>query len=222
MNAASPAFRFYLLPSRHEGSADPGTSGIGSPQLAQNRRRFVIAILVALVLIITAGAFSAQTACAHDPRFACSPRDATHPIVISDPAKSWAFYGRLSEGQEEYYSIQASSKIRVPIGILLDIRDAANPARPVASFYDRYGTLVGRIALSHPTRFYEPFSRVDYLSSGEREIPLAPGRSTVVIAMRGGSQPQRYAFAIGRDERFSVLELPYVAGALYRIHARKF
>lgn len=44
----------------------------------------------------------------------------------------------------------------------------------------------------------------------------------MVIAMRGGSKPQRYAFAIGREERFTLLELPYIAGALYRIHARKF
>lgn len=184
--------------------------------------RVVIAVLVVLALVITAGALSAGTACAHDPRFACSPRDAAHPIVVSDPAKSWAFYGRLGEGQEDHYSIQARAKTRVPISILLDVRDAGNRARPVASVYDGAATIVDRIALSNPTSFYEPFSRVHYLTSGEREITLARGRSTVVIVMRGGSAPQRYVFAIGRDERFGLLELPYVAGALYRIHMRKF
>lgn len=178
--------------------------------------------MVALVLVITAGAFSAQTACAHDPRFACSPRDAAHPVVVSDPAKSWAFYGRLAHGQEDHYSIQARAKTRVPISILLDVRDGGSPARPVASVYDRTGRMLELITFSKPTSFYEPFSRVHYLSSGERDITLAQGRSTIVIGMRGGSQPQRYAFAIGRDERFSLLDLPYVGGALYRIHSRKF
>lgn len=185
-------------------------------------RRVVTAILVALALIVGAGALSARTACAHDPRFACSPREAAHPIVVTDPAKSWAFYGRLAQGEEDHYSIQARAKTRVSISILLDVRDAGNPARPVASVYDSAGRVADRIALSTPASFYEPFSRVDYLSSGERDIMLPQGRSTIVIAMRGGSEPQRYAFAIGRAERFSILDLPYVAGALYRIHARKF
>ena len=185
-------------------------------------RRVATAILLALALAIVAGAFSAQTACAHDPRFACSARDASHSIVVSDPAKSWAFYGSLAEGQEDHYSIQAREKTRVPVSILLDERDAANPARPVASVYDGAGSIAERIDLSKPTSFYEPFSRVQYLSSSEREITLPPGRSTVVIAMQGGSGPQRYVFAIGRDERFSPLELPYVVGAIYRIHMRRF
>lgn len=184
--------------------------------------RAVIGIFVALALFIVAGAFSAETACAHDPRFACSARDASHPVVVSDPAKSWAFYGRLAQGQEDHYSVQARAKTSVPVSILLDARDAANPARPVASVYDAAGTMIERITLSSPVKFYEPFSRVRYLTSGEREITLAQGSSTVVITMRGGSKPQRYAFAIGRDERFSVLELPYIAGAIYRIHTRKF
>jgi hypothetical protein len=184
--------------------------------------RAAIIVLVVLALVITAGALSAGTACAHDPRFACSPRDAAHPIVAPDAAKSWAFYGRLEEGQEDYYSIQARTKTRVPISILLDVRDAGNPARPVASVYDGAGTILDRIDLSNPASFYEPFSRVQYLTSPEREITLAQGRSTVVIEMRGGSEPQRYVFALGRDERFGLLELPYVAGALYRIHMRKF
>lgn len=185
-------------------------------------RRFVTGILLALALFVSAGVFFAATACAHDPRFACSVRDASHPIVVSDPAKSWAFYGRLSQGQEDHYFIEARAKIRAPVSILLDTRDAANPARPVAAVYDDAGTMVERIALTNPARFYEPFSRVQYLTSGEREITFAPGRSTIVVAMHGGSEPQRYVFAIGRDERFSLLELPYIAGALYRIHARKF
>jgi hypothetical protein len=185
-------------------------------------RRVVAAIAVALTLIVGAGVFSAQTACAHDPRFACSPRTASHPIAVSDPAKSWAFYGRLAQGQEDHYFIQARGMTRVPISILLDVRDTGNAARPVASVYDGAGKIIERIALSNPTSFYEPFSRVQYLSSGERDITLEQGRSTVVITMHGGSEPQRYAFAIGRDERFSVLDLPYVAGAIYRIHTRKF
>lgn len=185
-------------------------------------RRGVIAILAALALISVVGAFSAKTACAHDPRFACSPREAADSIVVSDPAKSWAFYGRLAEGQEDHYSIRAGAKVRVPISILLDVRDAANPARPVASVYDGAGNIVERITLSNPASFYEPFSRVHYLSSRERKITLGHGFATVVIAMRGGAAPQRYAFAIGRDERFSLLELPYLAGALYRIHTQKF
>ena len=184
--------------------------------------RAVIGILLAVALVITVGVFSAGTACAHDPRFACSARSADHPIVVSDPQKSWAFYGRLAQGQEDHYAVLARTSARVPLSLLLDVRDAANPARPIASVYDNAGAVVKRITFSRPGTFYEPFSRVHYVTTGEREILFAPGRSTVVVAMRGGSQPQRYAFAIGRDERFGVLELPYMAGAIYRIHTRKF
>ena len=46
--------------------------------------------------------------------------------------------------------------------------------------------------------------------------------STVVVSMQGGSTPQRYVFAVGEEERFSLLEMPYLLGAAYRIHERKF
>lgn len=200
----------------------PVDSSSPGPRLLKTIGRVIVAVVVLLVLVIAFGAISAGTACAHDPRFACSPCDAAHPILASDPAKSWAFYGRLEQGQADHYSIHSRTNMRVPVSILLDVRDAGNPARPIASVYDGSGAIVDRIALSKATTFYEPFSRVSYITSGEREITLARGRSTVVIAMRGGTDPQRYVFTIGREERFGLLELPYVAGAIYRIHMRKF
>lgn len=185
-------------------------------------KRVILAALACLAVLVAAGALSAGTACAHDPRFACSPRAASNPVVIRDAAKSWAFYGRLANGEEDHYSILAPAAIHVPVSISLDERDASNPGRPVVSVYDASGERSATVDLSASVPFFEPFSRVHYMTSPAREIALPAGRSTIVVSMRGGAQAQRYTFAIGRDERFGVLEIPYVLGAIYRINARKY
>jgi len=185
-------------------------------------KRIALAASLVLVGIVLAGALSAGRACAHDPRFACSPRPASNPIVVEDPAKSWAFYGDLAAGQEDRYTVIAHGALRVPVQVLLDARDAANPARPIALVTGSANRLIARLDLSKSTAFYEPFSRVSYLASPGRTIALEAGTSTVVVSMRGGSAPQRYVFAIGSEERFGVAEMPYLLGAVYRIHQRKF
>ncbi len=185
-------------------------------------KRIAIAALLVLAGIVAAGALSAGRACAHDPRFACSPRPASNPVVVGDPAKSWAFYGDLAAGQEDRYALISPRTLRVPAQVLVDSRDAANAARPVAVITGSDKREIGRLDLSNATTFYEPFSRVSYLASPERTIVLPAGTSTVVVSMRGGSAPQRYVFAVGEEERFSLLEMPYLLGAVYRIHERKF
>lgn len=173
-------------------------------------------------LLFLTGLLSAGTVCAHDPRFACSPRPRENPVQIGDVSKSWAFYGSLARGQRDFYVFTAKHPTIVPMSILVDARDAANPARPVLIVYDRRNRAVAQSDFARAVAFYEPFSRVRYVSSEEQLISFAPGTYTAIVSMQGGKQPQRYAFAVGRDERFSVFEIPYVLGAVYRINGRRF
>ena len=186
-------------------------------------KRVLLVLAAVIVVLVIAEIFSAGRACAHDPRFACSPRSESNPIVISDATKSWAFYGRLAGDQEDHYVVTtASGAQRIPMSILVDVRDAANPARPRATLYDQSGRTLASVDLANAQPFYEPFSRVRYLTSPERLVDLGAGTFTIVIAMQHGGAAQRYTFAFGRDERFGVLEIPYLLGAIYRVHNRRF
>ena len=185
-------------------------------------KRIVLTVALVLCGLFAAGALSAGRACAHDPRFACSPRAQSDPIVVADPGKSWAFYGSLAAGEEDHYVLKAPVRLRVPIGLLVDARDAANPGRPAAVLVGADGRHIVRIDTSNTTDFYEPFSRVDYRAGPVRMVTLEPGTSTLVVSMENGRAPQRYVLAVGEEERFSPLEIPYVLGAVYRIHNRRF
>jgi len=70
--------------------------------------------------------------------------------------------------------------------------------------------------------FYEPFSRVRYLSSVERSVQLNAGTYDFVVGMYGAPSAQRYTLALGSEERFTVAELPFVLGAVVRIHNRGY
>jgi len=184
-------------------------------------KRVAVVCGIGAIVAFVAGVLSAGTACAHDPRFTCSPRAESNPVVVVDVGKSWAFYGRLGSSQRDYYALSPTAPVSVPITLLIDERDAANPARPSLVVEDGRNRVVTRLDVRDGKRFDEPFSRVAYLSSVDRELPLAPGRYTVAVSM-SGTEAQRYVLAIGRDERFSALEIPYVLGAIYRIHNRDF
>lgn len=185
-------------------------------------KRVLLFVLLCSAAAILAGVLSAGRACAHDPRFACSPRPASSPIAIPDASKSWAYYGDLRPGQRDYYEFASTGAMRVPLGLLVDQRDASNPARPELTLYDAAGRSVAHLDLGNAVKFYEPFSRVTYLSTPDRTLALPPGRFQIVVTMSGPDRPQRYAMAVGAAERFSIWEIPYVAAAAYRIHNRQF
>jgi len=181
-----------------------------------------IAIVLLLAVLVLAGALGAQRACAHDPRFACSPRPASSPIPITDVAKSWAFYGHLRPGERDVYTIDVAAQVRVPWNLLVDARDAANPARPFATLTTAAGTPVARMDFRRSEPFYEPFSREHYLSTPDVTLTLQPGRYRIEVGMRAGDRPQRYTMAIGTEERFGLTEIPYVLGTIHRIRSRNY
>lgn len=185
-------------------------------------KRALVAIVTSIAVVVVVGALSAGRACAHDPRFVCSPRPPADAVVVRDAAKSWAFYGRLSAVQSDHFTVSTARAIRVPTSLLVDERDAANPARPYLSVYDRRGSKVASIDMNRIESFYEPFSRVRYLSSQERSVQLSAGTYDFVVAMHGARSAQRYTLALGSEERFGVAELPFVLGAVVRIHNRDF
>ena len=187
------------------------------------RRRIFRAVGLALLLLLAwlgAGYIGAQRACAHDPRFACSPRDGARAIRITDPTKSWAFYGRLAPGQRDIYRFTLRRAATLPWNLLIEKADASNPARPIALLTNASGAVVARATLAREQRFYEPFSRIDYLSSPPENLRLSPGSYRIAVLMRGPGSAQRYVMAIGAQERFGLFEIPYVLGAIHRIRTR--
>lgn len=181
-----------------------------------------IVVASVFVVLFLVGFLGAQRACAHDPRFACSARDASNPIGIGDAAKSWAFYGHLREGETDVYVVSVDRQERVPWSLLIDERDAANPARPFATVTRFNGNHVAQLDFSRSASFYEPFSREQYATTPESELALLPGRYRIEVGMRGGKTTQRYAMAIGAQERFGLLEIPYVFGAIHRIRSQNY
>jgi hypothetical protein len=179
-------------------------------------------LVLALAVWLGFGFFAAQKACAHDPRFACSPRDEQHAILISDPSKSWAYYGRLAPGERDVYGFFANRTMSVPVSVLIEKQDAGNPARPQLVVVDEKLHTVAMRDLSAPSAFFEPFSRIEYLTSPQTPVALEPGRYEAVVKMVGGTAPQRYVFAIGEDERFGFGEIPYVFGAIRRVQTAGF
>ena len=182
--------------------------------------RTLIVLGGTLIAAFLAGVFSAGTACAHDPRFACSPRPASSPVAIGDVVKSWAFYGRLASPQRDYYDFSTAVPLRIP-SIFSSINAMPpTPARPsliVEGANQRENHAPRPEQPRHVRRAV--FTRL--VSEQERRTrscpwPLHRGRLDEAAAA------QRYTFAIGRDERFGILEIPYVLGAVSRIHNRDF
>ena len=178
--------------------------------------------MLALAFWLALGYASAQRACAHDPRFVCAPSDGANPVAISDVRKSWAFYGSLSSGQRDRFTFSLARPAEVPWSLLVDVRDAENPARPSAALYGPQTGSPNRIVFDRAARFYEPFSRETYLQTREQTLRLPAGSYRVVVGMHGGRGSQRYVMAIGSEERFSPLDMPYVLGAIGRIRALRY
>jgi hypothetical protein len=177
---------------------------------------------LACAIWFVVGFASAQTACAHDPRFACDARAGSAPVAISDPSKSWAYYGHLSGAQTQVYEFTLVHSARITWSLLLDERDARNPARPAAVLSSPNGRVVSSLYLSRPQTFYEPFSGQTYLTTSSQTLSLPAGEYRIDVAMRGGRAPQRYTMAIGEQERFALWDLPYVLGAIHRIRAQQY
>lgn len=183
--------------------------------------RIGLASFAALLLWLFAAYSAAQRACAHDPRFVCSPRGAGHVVQIPDASKSWAYYGGLASTQSDTFGFALKRQTAIPWSLLIDKRDAGNPGRPAAALFDAAGRVIALLNFSHASIFYEPFSRETYLQTRVRHLDLPPGSYSVVVTMSGIAR-QRYVMAIGDAERFSPLEIPYVAGAIARIRSRRY
>lgn len=186
-------------------------------------KRFLIGFVAALAMWFAFGFFSAQRACAHDPRFVCSPRSASDAVAIPDPSKSWAFYGHLVPGQDDIFTFRVTRWIDEPWNLLVDVRDRATPTWPEAELRTSQGRTISQLRISNERTFYEPFSRETYIISPTPRVRLGPGDYSVIVTMHGPpNREQRYVMAIGEAERFGIGEIPYVLGAIHRIRARDY
>lgn len=192
---------------------------------ARGRRRVASVTLffvIAIVVWFGIGFLTAQSACAHDPRFICESTTGTKETHITDPLKSWAFYGHLAPGQSDRFEFTLEKTAAIDWSLLVDQRDRTNPARPSATLVSDRGRAIATLEFTDAQPFYEPFSRESYMTTAPSTVSLQPGRYTVKVVMRGGSKAQRYTFAIGYEERFGLEELPYVFGAIHRIRAQRY
>jgi hypothetical protein len=184
------------------------------------RRLAGLAIIWAIAWFLI-GYASATPACAHDPRFVCSPRNDAAAVSIPDASKSWAYYGALAPGQRDDFTFTLARPVRIPWSLLVDRRDAAIPGRPDAVL-TRDASTISHLHFGEGARFYEPFSRLSYLESPSVYLDLPPGVYRIQVTMRGGAVRQRYVMAIGETERFGIGEIPYVLGAIQRIRERGY
>ena len=190
--------------------------------MRKNVVRATLVVACAILLWFGFGLISAQRACAHDPRFACSPRPAQSSVRVPDASKSWAYYGRLVPGQSDTYTFEVPRQLGVPMSLLIEAADAGDPARPQAIVKNAAGATVATLDLHQHEPMYEPFSGINYLTTPDHRFVLAPGHYTATVTMNGGLQPQRYVFAIGEAEKFGIGEIPYVLGAVYRVKTRGY
>jgi hypothetical protein len=179
-------------------------------------------VLSAIAIWGLFGFFAAQRACAHDPQFPCSPRDASHAVRVADATRSTAFYGHLRAGETDVFELALTRPQAVPWNLLIDDRDVENPARPSATLSSADGRVLQTIDFRDATQAYEPFSRERYLATPIVSTQLKPGTYRVVVDMHGGSGSQRYVLAVGAAERWSVGEIPYLLGAIHRIRTQKY
>ena len=184
--------------------------------------RILAALALAAILWFAVGWLDAQTACAHDPRFSCSPRDAQHAVVIPDPQKSWAYYGRLARGQRDIYRVVLRDTLALPLSVSVETPDTVNPGRPRVVVSDSFHRAIARVPFDRVQAFYEPFSRISYLTTPNLELSLPPGTYSITVTMDRATLPQRYVLAVGASERFTVGEIPYVLGAIHRIRVRGY
>ncbi len=185
-------------------------------------RRILGALALGAIVWFAFGLVDAQTACAHDPRFPCSPRDAQHPVLIPDPQKSWAYYGRLARRQRDVYHVVLRDTLLLPLSVSVEKADAGNPGRPRVIVSDSSARVVATVPFDRVQAFYEPFSRISYLATPSLELRLSPGTYSINVTMDRATLPQRYVLAVGSLERFTVGEIPYVIGAVHRIRVRGY
>lgn len=142
--------------------------------------------------------------------------------MIPDPQKSWAYYGRLARGQRDVYRVVLRNRLTVPLSISIEKADEVNPGRPHVVVRDSSARAVATVPFDRVQAFYEPFSRISYLTTPSRELQLSSGTYSIAVTMDGATLPQRYVLAVGSLERFTLGEIPYVIGAVHRIRAREY
>jgi hypothetical protein len=127
----------------------------------------------------------------------------------------------LRKGETDVYQITVDRSTQIPWSLLVDRRDAGNPARPVFTLSTADGQLLQTIDFARSERFYAPFSREQYSTTLPTTLSLEAGRYSIAIRMSGTNE-QRYTLAIGSAEHFGIAEIPYVLGSIHRIRAQQY
>ncbi len=177
---------------------------------------------VFIPILILIAAFSITPAFGHVPVIPVGNDALSEATVVSDPAKSWAFYGHLKEaGEVQYYRFDATEGERILVSLYastnpqerdftpdlvlmgpgIEILDV--PAVPV-DVPEGEGVMVleGR-QLEKAT--YEPFGPSSFRSLGAIDLE-APATGTYHVAVYDFSRGGHYGVTVGYIETFSVQE----------------
>lgn len=143
-------------------------------------------------------------------------------MVVSDPAKSWAFYGHLKEaGEVQYYRFGATEGERILVSLYASADPEEHDFLPdlvlMGPGIESQGELAVPVEVpegagvmilegSQPERVtYEPFGPSSFRSLGSIDME-APSSGTYRVAVYDPERGGHYGFTVGYIETFSVQE----------------
>ena len=166
------------------------------------------------ISILLLAMFTALGICsAHQPRLVRDqPNNEAHPIVVTNPEVSQAFYGILS-GQPDYYQIQMDTWFLLYANIVVPDLSGQRTDFIVDIIAGKdavYTRLDGR--KFQRTRFYEEFAGDMYLKGPEREKQVPAGTYNITVSNKDNQG--KYSLAIGKIESFGFSESLKTLGRL--------
>ncbi len=187
---------------------------------APGRVRYPRLVWVAALLAILAIATSA-----HYPVLVGDISSPERAEVIEDVNRALAFFGRLEQGQVDYFRFDGASEQSVTFEILVPQRDELRDFRPEVmiagpGLSDDCGDLPVEAdgcllvpSSSTPARFYEGYTQSyywSYAATGEPNSTVKlPANGSYLVAVRADDDESEgpYALGFGNEQRFGLSEI---------------
>lgn len=159
---------------------------------------------------------AAISASAHTPTFVAS----ADWVKVSEPEKSQAFYGFLSQGTTKFV-VSSSSPFILSLSLLTPANEAPDPTLQ-ALIVSQTGQVIGQLATTTSgwTRWYEEYAGDSYYRGPHFQTQVNAGTYTVVVNSR--HRNARYVLTVGEKEVFSVDHWWALEKELYLIKTKFF
>ncbi len=188
---------------------------------------------VYLVFLLTLLMLSVRSIFAHAPDKPTDNESLATAYTISDPAKSWAIYAELHEGEEaQYYKFDLSQNERLFVQMFVPTSEKSSfspnlgvmgpgiASQDVLPDYVEIAEGVGIMVLEgqrSSSATYEPFTPSSFyeLASIDREVSVG---GTYHVVVYESSQGGQYGLAIGYREQFGLDEFIRIPIDVIGIH----